>query len=93
MAQGSATRRVITPTIAMAVVLSGTAITINLATDWKTNLWAWLGVFALTAATAAVSYWLYKAQDQSQPPSVERSVTGDVSNSTVIIGDGNQVQR
>jgi len=93
VAEGSVARRVIAPTVATAVVTSGIAIVINLATDWKTNPWAWLAVVVLTAATAGVALWLNKAQEPPAPASLDRSVTGDVSNSTVITGDGNQVQR
>jgi hypothetical protein len=47
-------RRVIITTVLTTVIGSAIAITINLATDWKTNLWAWLGVVGLTALLAVV---------------------------------------
>ncbi|MDX3659424.1 hypothetical protein PV646_19145 [Streptomyces sp. ID05-26A] len=97
MAEGSVARRVVAPTIVMAVFSSGSAIVVNLATEWKNNPLAWVGVVVLTAATAGVAYWLWRAQGAAQEPgpqsTVERSVTGEVHDSTVIIGDGNQVQR
>ncbi|PZS22983.1 MAG: hypothetical protein DLM61_24860 [Pseudonocardiales bacterium] len=45
-------------TVATAVLTSAIAVVINLATEWKTNPWAWLGVVGLTVLSAAVSLWL-----------------------------------
>ena len=99
MAKGTIAVRVVVPTVAVAVVASALAVVINLATEWKTNPWAWVGVVALTAVVAGVSLWLFRSQTAMQESGpgtqahVERSVTGTVTDSTVIIGDGNQVQR
>ncbi|QTR01278.1 hypothetical protein J7S33_17560 [Saccharothrix algeriensis] len=88
--------RVVVPTLVVAAVSSGLAVVINLATEWKTNPWAWVGVVVLTLAAAGVSLWSSRSQGADAPGGgthVERSVIGDVSGGTVVTGDGNQVQR
>lgn len=85
------------PITAVAVIGSALAVVVNLATEWKTNLWVWAGVAGVTCAAAGASWWLHRAQnpssgDEDQPrPLVERSVLGTTWNSTVITGDGNRV--
>lgn len=89
--------RVAAPTAAVAVVGSALAVVVNLATEWKTNLWVWAGVAGVTCVAAIASWWLHKAQNsqsaQEDPPRphVTRSVLGTTWNSTVITGDGNRV--
>lgn len=88
--------RVVVPTLVVAAVSSGLAVVINLATEWKTNPWAWVGVVVLTLAAAGVSLWSSRSLGADAPAGgthVERSVIGDVSGGTVVTGDGNQVQR
>ncbi len=41
-----------------ALVGSATNVAVNLATEWKTNWWAWLGVVTLTVISIPVSLWL-----------------------------------
>ncbi len=60
-------RRVL-PAGLTSVIATGLGITINLATEWKSNAFAWLGVAALTAVSFGVSLWL-------TPPSVPDSGT------------------
>jgi hypothetical protein len=87
--------RVAIPTAAVAVIGSALAVVVNLATEWKTNLWVWAGVAGVTCAAAIASWWLHKAQNPpsapEDPPPVTRSVLGTTFNSTVITGDGNRV--
>lgn len=89
----------IVPTAAVAVVGSAMAVVINLATEWKTEPWAWVAVALLTAVAAGVGLWLSRAQTRPQPGlpesggDVSRSAIGTFEGSTVITGDGNQVQR
>jgi len=76
--------RVAAPTIATAVVSSGVAIVINLATEWKTNIWAWAAVAALTLVAAALSLWLARRPDTSAPPGV--SMSGSVGRDNIQLG-------
>lgn len=48
-------RRVVVVAVLTAVATSTLAVVVNLATEWKTNPWAWLGVGVLTVISAAVS--------------------------------------
>jgi hypothetical protein len=50
--------RVLAPITATALVGSATNVVVNLATEWKTNWWAWLGVVTLTVISIPVSLWL-----------------------------------
>lgn len=50
--------RVLAPITATALVGSATNVLVNLATAWKTNWWAWLGVAMLTMISIPVSLWL-----------------------------------
>jgi hypothetical protein len=45
-----------------AVVSCLGAVMVNLATSWKTVLWAWLAVAVLTLGSAVTSLWLYRSQ-------------------------------
>lgn len=76
--------RVAAPTIATAAVSSGVAIVINLATEWKTNIWAWAAVAALTLVAAALSLWLARRPDASAPPGV--SMSGSVGRDNIQLG-------
>jgi hypothetical protein len=50
--------RVLAPITATALVGSATNVAVNLATEWKTNWWAWLGVVTLTVISIPISLWL-----------------------------------
>jgi hypothetical protein len=50
--------RVLAPITTTAVVGSATNVAVNLATEWKTNWWAWLLVVTLTVISIPVSLWL-----------------------------------
>ena len=52
------TMRVLRRITATAVLGSATNVVVNLATEWKTNWWAWLGVVTLTVISIPVSLWL-----------------------------------
>jgi membrane protein implicated in regulation of membrane protease activity len=56
----SAVPRVWIPTLAVAVSSTAAAVAVNVATEWKTNSWAWVAVMLITAVSAAVSVWLYR---------------------------------
>jgi hypothetical protein len=57
-------------------------VTINLATDWRTNVYAWMFVSALTAATMVVAVLADRSQGR---PTEQGHLNGGVSNS--ISGD------
>ncbi|MEV0360258.1 hypothetical protein AB0H71_29805 [Nocardia sp. NPDC050697] len=59
-----AVRKVAVPTAATAVVSSGLAVAVNVATDGGA-VWAWVAVAMLTVAAFATSLWLQLA---AQPP-------------------------
>jgi hypothetical protein len=86
-----ALRRVVAPTVAIAVMTSAVAIAVNLATEWKHNLWAWLAVAAFTLLTAGVTLWLHHRQvgDTSEP----RNGIGPVVNNSFIGRDNIQIDR
>lgn len=70
------------PTIATVLLASAAAVAINLATEWKTNLWAWLVVGVITVLAAAVAVWLDRRQ--SQPP---RDLAGIADFLAIVICD------
>jgi hypothetical protein len=51
---------VIAPIATTAVVSSALAVVVDLATQSKTNWWAWVGVVALTVISIPVSLWQYQ---------------------------------
>jgi hypothetical protein len=57
MAGSTPTRVVAVATSLTAVVSSGLAVLINLATDSPDSYWAWMGVVILTALGAGISLW------------------------------------
>ena len=80
---GRIARRVLAPTLATAVAGSGVAVAVNLATEWKTNAWAWLAVVVATVLVAAAALWLDRRQaasagssEQAAGQSVEQSFIG-----------------
>jgi hypothetical protein len=52
------------PTIVSAVATSGLGVLVNFATDWKTDVWAWVGVALITMLIAGVTLWLARRQTQ-----------------------------
>jgi hypothetical protein len=90
MAGGSGWR-VVVPTVATAVVSSAVAIVVNLATEWKTNPWAWVGVGMLTLVAAVLAVWLAcrHGADAPVPPGV--SMSGSVGRDNVQIGQARDV--
>lgn len=83
-------RRVVAPTVATAMVSSAVAISVNFATEWKHNLWAWLAVLVLTAIGGGVALWLEHRQSSvmSKPP---LDCVGPVVNDAVIGRDNIQI--
>lgn len=88
---GPVTTRVVAPTMAAAATTSAIAVVVNLATEWKTNPWAWIAVGAFTLISAAVSLWLYHRSggqpstgDQLGAGAVKagRDIRGNVSTTT-----------
>ncbi|MDQ2881623.1 MAG: hypothetical protein M3Y48_10435 [Actinomycetota bacterium] len=54
-------------TVAAVVLGAVAAVTTNLATDRKTNLWAWLVVVVVTVLAALVALWLDHPSEQTLP--------------------------
>jgi hypothetical protein len=77
---GGTDRRVAAPALAAAVVTSGGGVAVNLATEWKTNPWAWAAVGVITVLAAVVAQWLALRQSPGLPigggPSVTDAVIG-----------------
>ncbi|MGH3568805.1 MAG: hypothetical protein ACRDRH_22815 [Pseudonocardia sp.] len=76
--------RVAVSTVATAVVSSGVAVVVNLATEWGTNVWAWAAVVVLTLVAAALSLWLARRSDASTRPGV--SMSGSVGRDNIQLG-------
>jgi hypothetical protein len=72
---------VVVPTVAWAVLTSATAVAVNLATEWKSNPWAWLAVAVTTALVASVALWLDRRQ--AAAGSSENGGGQSVSHSTI----------
>lgn len=62
------------------------AVLVNLATDWKSNVWAWVGVSAVTALATIVS-WRTERIAQGQNPSVSGADVRLVSSSLTDTDD------
>lgn len=54
---------VLVSAVLTAVVSSALAIVVNLATEWKGNMWAWIGVAALTLLAAGVAAVVQRGRD------------------------------
>lgn len=88
---GRAVRRVVAPTVVWAVLTSAAAVAVNLATEWKSNPWAWLTVVVTTALVAAAALWLdHQKGDPAEP---ERPAGGQVVDNSTIHGPNFQVGR
>lgn len=90
---GRALRRVVAPTAATAAVTSVTAVTINFATEWQSNLWAWLAVAVATALVAAVALWRDHRSTDAAGPSDGEGAGGQVVHRARIDGDNIQIGR
>lgn len=55
---GPSGARLVVPTLVLAAVSSAVAVAVNLATEWKTSMWAWGAVLVVTMLSAVVSLWL-----------------------------------
>jgi hypothetical protein len=62
-------------TVSAAALSTGCAIVVNLATDWKTNPWAWVGVIAITALVAIVSCAQENIGNGREATDVDETVT------------------
>ncbi|MFC9898384.1 hypothetical protein ACFVMC_32235 [Nocardia sp. NPDC127579] len=63
----TALSRIAAPTAATALVSTGLAIVVNLATGSIDSVWLWLAVAALTALSFGVSLWLHSRQPAAAP--------------------------
>jgi ABC-type arginine/histidine transport system permease subunit len=82
--------RVVAPTVSSAVVGSAVAVSVNLATEWKNNLWAWLAVLVFTVISGGVALWLeYRHTGDTSRPAREGPRL--VVNDAVIGGDNIQI--
>jgi hypothetical protein len=78
----------------VAVVTSGLAVAINLATDLKDSWWAWLAVATLTVASGGISAWLLPSDaphttppaPTEQQPSTSNQISGTVQGSAIQSG-------
>lgn len=74
-----------------AVVASGVGVSVNLATELGTNVWAWVAVGVLTLAAAGVAVWMGRGQEQEPAEErsvvVQNSVTGNVTGSVLQAKD------
>ncbi|MDQ3054544.1 MAG: hypothetical protein M3R66_12255 [Actinomycetota bacterium] len=87
-----ALRGVVVPAAATAVVMSVTAVVINLATEWKWNFWAWVAVAAATALVAGVTVWRDR-RSSAAGPSDDEGAGGQVVDHSRIDGDNIQIGR
>ncbi|MGH3936674.1 MAG: hypothetical protein ACRDS1_17115 [Pseudonocardiaceae bacterium] len=71
-------------TTATAFLTSAIAVVINLATEWKTNLWVWLGVVGLTVLSAVVSLWLAHRGTPGLSPGGGQVVSGSAAGRDII---------
>lgn len=90
--------RLVVPTVAVAVLTSGAAIMINIATGDGTGWWAWLAVGVLTLLTAGASLWLQSASHDEPPaPPVDAPPAPSVPPAPVVqqnaISFGGSVQQ
>jgi hypothetical protein len=94
--------RVVLPILATTVVSTVVAVSVNVATDGRSNVWAWIAVLVATALSAAVTLWLWRRTNHPTSVSdagstVDRRPDGSVSitdsnfeDSTAIQGSGTQ---
>ena len=66
---------------ATALVSSGTAVAINLATEWKTAPWVWVAVGVCTVLTGVLTFWSHRSENEQHAehtPIHEGKITQDV---------------
>ncbi|MGH4022837.1 MAG: hypothetical protein ACRDT0_27100 [Pseudonocardiaceae bacterium] len=80
---GGVGRRVVASTVVTAVVTSAAAVVINLATEWKSNLWAWLAVVVVTVLVAAAALWSDRYAAAAGPPAEGATGGQSVSHATI----------
>ncbi|GAA2831700.1 hypothetical protein [Crossiella cryophila] len=76
--------------LATAMVASGIGVSVNVATELGTNVWAWVAVGVLTLAAAGVALWAQASSaedDGERGGSVTNSVSGTVTGSVVQARD------
>lgn len=88
MARGSAVRRVAAPTVASGITTTALAIMINIATDGRYGVWAWVAVGVLTLVTLVLTLWLNSRQDPSPGPVQDRV---HISGNSVVRADNQSV--
>jgi hypothetical protein len=80
---GRVVRQVVTPTLVWAVLTSTVAVAVNLATEWKSNPWAWFVVAVTTALVAVAALWLEHQQGDPPAESERPAHRQMVKNSTI----------
>lgn len=84
MVRGSRRVRRWVSALVVSTVAAGLAVAVNVATDLKHNMWAWLAVGALTLTGAVVTAWTRRAEAHRDPATGTVQATGGVAN--VITG-------
>lgn len=56
-----------------ALVASGVGVTVNVATDLGTNVWAWVALGVLTLAAAGVAVWAQRGEPEGAAARTTRS--------------------
>ncbi len=80
MAHGSVVRRVALPTVVSGLATTALAIAINVATDGRYGVLAWVAVGVLTLVTLGLTLWLYSRQNPSTPGDPDRVHIGGNAN-------------
>lgn len=88
--EGRSVRRVVAPTLVCAVLTSMVAVVVNLATEWKSNPWAWLAVAVTTVLVAVAALWLEHRRG-GFPAESERPAHRQVVENSTIYGSNFQV--
>jgi hypothetical protein len=78
MPHSSIVRRVWGPTLLTAATSTGIAIVVNVATDAKSNLWAWVAVGSLTVLAFFGSLWSYRRQHTRDERAAETRIGRNV---------------
>ncbi|MCK2239711.1 MULTISPECIES: hypothetical protein [unclassified Crossiella] len=74
--------------LATAVVASGVGVSVNVATELGTNVWAWVAVGVATLAAAGVALWVQSGSAEVESGgAVTNSVSGTVTGSVVQARD------
>ncbi|MGW0522660.1 hypothetical protein [Crossiella sp. NPDC003009] len=65
-----------------ALVASGIGVTVNVATDLGTNVWAWVALGVLTLLAAGVAVWAQRGEPEARG-GTHNTITGTVHGSVV----------